>query len=280
MARARNIKPGFYKNEALAECSVWARLIFPGLWMLADREGRLEDRPKRIKGELLPFDPKDVDPLLDELQAQNFILRYQNEEGRFIQILKFNQHQSPHYSEKTSIIKPPVIQESTGHDAPPKPENPQAIKRGPQPPDSLNPDSLNPSSLIPESEPAPQEDRGEARATRLPPHWRPGKACTEFSQAEHPQWTAERLERAIADFRDHWISKGERRADWDAAWRKWIRSERDPQNVPQAAQAPIPAAQSTEKANQALLEARQARESASPMPDHIRALLRAPKPAA
>lgn len=44
--------------------------------------------------------------------------------------------------------------------------------------------------------------------------------------------------------------------------------------------APISAAHSTEKANQALLEARQARESASPMPDHIRALMRAPKPAA
>ncbi|MCX8018393.1 MAG: hypothetical protein N2690_10910, partial [Rhodocyclaceae bacterium] len=59
--RARNIKPGFYKNEDLAECSVWARLIFPGLWMMADRDGRLEDRPKRIKAELLPFDAVDVD---------------------------------------------------------------------------------------------------------------------------------------------------------------------------------------------------------------------------
>ena len=35
MARARNIKPGFYKNEDLAECSLTARFIFPGLWMLA-----------------------------------------------------------------------------------------------------------------------------------------------------------------------------------------------------------------------------------------------------
>ena len=74
MARARNIKPGFYKNEDLAECSPWARLIFPGLWMLADREGRMEDRPKRIKGELLPYDSIDVDPLLEELARWGFIL--------------------------------------------------------------------------------------------------------------------------------------------------------------------------------------------------------------
>jgi len=50
MARSRNIKPGFFRNEMLAECSPLARLLFAGLWCLADRFGRLEDRPKRICG--------------------------------------------------------------------------------------------------------------------------------------------------------------------------------------------------------------------------------------
>lgn len=160
MARSRNIKPGFYKNEDLAECSIFARYIFPGLWMLADREGRLEDRPKRIKGELLPFDPEDVDPLLDELQRHGFILRYRNEDGRFIQILKFLDHQAPHYSEKPSVIKPPTLPESGGDDGSPNPrglpensrKNP-AIKRQTQLPDSLIPDSL-----IPESTPLAPSD--------------------------------------------------------------------------------------------------------------------------
>lgn len=108
MARARSIKPGLYKNEDLAECSVWARYIWPGLWMLADREGRLEDRPKRIKAELLPFDNADMDKLLQELHDGGFLVRYQNEEGRFIQILKFKEHQSPHFTEKASVIDPPL----------------------------------------------------------------------------------------------------------------------------------------------------------------------------
>lgn len=152
MARARNIKPGLYKNEELAECSIWARLIFPGLWMLADREGRLEDRPKRIKGELLAFDSQDVDPLLNELQAHGFLVRYQNEDGSFIQISKFSAHQKPHYSEKESVIKPPILQESRRHDEPVIPENSGelrkegVIKRGSQPPDSLIPDSLIPDT--------------------------------------------------------------------------------------------------------------------------------------
>lgn len=160
MARSRNIKPGFYKNEDLAECSIWARFIFPGLWMLADRQGRLEDRPKRIKGELLPFDSQDVEPLLHELASKKdsqgiaFIVRYKNSDGAFIQISKFLTHQSPHYSEKSSVIKPPIFPELCGHDEGLKPENSEKtpiIKRGSQPPDSLIPDCPNPSSSNPDS---------------------------------------------------------------------------------------------------------------------------------
>ena len=41
MARARNIKPGFFRNADLAELTFEARLLFIGLWTLADSEGRL-----------------------------------------------------------------------------------------------------------------------------------------------------------------------------------------------------------------------------------------------
>src|SRR5262245_4448792 len=61
MARARLLKPGFFTNEDLVELPPAARLLFAGLWTLADREGRLEDRPKRIKLAVLPYDDVDVD---------------------------------------------------------------------------------------------------------------------------------------------------------------------------------------------------------------------------
>lgn len=143
MARARNIKPGFFENEDLAECSPWARLCFAGLWLLADREGRLEDRPKRIKGKLFPFDTVEVEPLLQELERHGFIVRYETDGVKAIQVSEFAKHQSPHYSEKASFIKPPSLPDHSGKSA--------VIKRGSQPPDSLNPDSLIPSSLIPSS---------------------------------------------------------------------------------------------------------------------------------
>lgn len=107
MARVRNLKPGFFTNEDLAECSCWARLCFAGLWTIADREGRLEDRPKRIKGQLFPMDTVDVDPLLDELQARSFILRYTHQGLGFIQIIAFHKHQNPHFREPSSVIPSP-----------------------------------------------------------------------------------------------------------------------------------------------------------------------------
>ena len=107
MARARNIKPGFFKNEDLAECTAWARLCFAGLWTLADREGRLEDRPKRIKGELFAFDSIEVEPLLVELQKAGFIERYAVEGRGLIQVLAFLKHQNPHHREPESELPPP-----------------------------------------------------------------------------------------------------------------------------------------------------------------------------
>ena len=107
MARARNIKPGFFKNEFLADMPCEARLLFIGLWTLADREGRLEDRPKRIKAELFAFDSFDVDSMLNLLQRDKFVLRYEAGGVRFIQIENFVKHQDPHYKEKASEIPAP-----------------------------------------------------------------------------------------------------------------------------------------------------------------------------
>jgi len=102
--RARNIKPGFFKNEELSECSFPARLLFPGLWMLADREGRLEYRPKRIKAEVFPFDDLDVAALISELQKHGLVKVYSVGSVTYLWIIKFTEHQRPHQNETQSII--------------------------------------------------------------------------------------------------------------------------------------------------------------------------------
>lgn len=110
MSRSRNIKPGFFQNEYLADLPYEARLLFIGLWTVADRRGRLEDRPKGIKGKVFPFDAEvDVDVLLQLLSdsPDQFIVRYAVDGTRYIQITNFEKHQSPHLKEAESIIPPP-----------------------------------------------------------------------------------------------------------------------------------------------------------------------------
>jgi len=104
MARSRNIKPAFFANEELAELPFEARLLFIGLWTLADREGRLEDRPKRIKMAVFPADNIDVEPSLDGLNRGGLIERYTVDGVSVIQIPKFVQHQRPHGAEKDSEL--------------------------------------------------------------------------------------------------------------------------------------------------------------------------------
>lgn len=104
MARARNIKPGLFSNELLVELPAFDRLAFIGLWCLADREGRLEDRVKRIKIELFPCDDYDVEAGLARLAAAGFISRYQVAGFSVIEITNFQKHQSPHGTEKDSTL--------------------------------------------------------------------------------------------------------------------------------------------------------------------------------
>lgn len=154
MARARNIKPGFFKNDRLVELPFEFRLLFVGLWTLADREGRLEDRPKRIKMELFPADAVDVDAGLSELAYGGFIARYEEAGQKCIQVLAWAKHQNPHPREAESVLPAMNVAEQCQGTSKALPRQEQAAPM-PEPagliPSSLIPDSLPSDSLIPES---------------------------------------------------------------------------------------------------------------------------------
>ena len=104
MARSRNIKPGFFQNEDLQELDFATRLFFIGLWTEADKEGRLEDRPKKLKNALFPADDVEVEQMLDGLAAYGFISRYERAGKKIIQIVKWAKHQNPHRREAPSTL--------------------------------------------------------------------------------------------------------------------------------------------------------------------------------
>jgi len=136
--RSRNIKPAFFKNEDLSECEPLARILFIGLWCYADREGRFEWRPKKIKAEILPYDNIDINGYLTVLTQLDFIQKYNVNGKTYGRITKFKRHQHPHHTEKESEL--PDITKAC--EIPVK----QPLSNGDNPSDSLIPDSLIPDS--------------------------------------------------------------------------------------------------------------------------------------
>lgn len=108
MARIRSIKIGFFTNEDLARLSPWHRLLFAGLWVIADKAGRLEYRPQRIKAQLFPYDSVDIVDLLDGLERSGFIQRYEVKRQGYIAVLAFLEHQHPHHKEPESALPAPT----------------------------------------------------------------------------------------------------------------------------------------------------------------------------
>lgn len=112
MARSRNIKPGFFKNDVLAEIDPLGRILFAGLWTLADFKGELEWRHKKIKAELLPYDDCDVIKLAINLDKSGFIRFYSDGEKIFLKVVAFEEHQNPHKNEREKGSKIPCYSET------------------------------------------------------------------------------------------------------------------------------------------------------------------------
>lgn len=151
MARARSIKPGFFSNEDLIELPFEFRLLFAGLWTIADRAGRLEDRPKKIKLHVFPGDPVDIEAGLTALANYHFIQRYEVSGVRYIQIVAWSKHQSPHIKEAASTIPAPDEHQTSTSVA------------------ALTPSSLTPDSgLLTADSGSPEQDAPPAPAGKQP----------------------------------------------------------------------------------------------------------------
>lgn len=108
MARQRNLHPDFFTDGRVVQASPLARLLFAGMWCLADREGRLEDKPIDLKIRLLPFDACDAAALLLELVGLGLVLRYLVDGRSYLLVPNFPKYQHPHPKEVKSRIPAPA----------------------------------------------------------------------------------------------------------------------------------------------------------------------------
>ena len=255
MARARNLKPDFFRDAKVAKCDVWVRLLFAGLWTLADREGRLKDDPDQIGLDLFPRDGFDIEAGLRQLADLGLVERYEAGGVRVVWVRNFARHQNPHVNEQASTLP-------AAPDAEPSPVMPSDPVQAPEehgastvqapeehgatPADSLVliPDSLVRTARggVAASAPAREDAApdGAAHADDSPPpirsvpktrtaksriaaDWEPGEGLRAWAAGTlhvPPDFVAAQAEL----FRDHWLAKGEAMADWDAAFRKWLRN--------------------------------------------------------
>lgn len=111
MARARNIKPGFFQNDELAELHPLERLAFIGMWTIADFKGCIEYRPKMLKVQILPYDDCDMEVVTNNLEQARFIRSYAVQGKRYLKIINFEKHQNPHKNERDAGSEIPDIDE-------------------------------------------------------------------------------------------------------------------------------------------------------------------------
>lgn len=110
MARSRNIKPGFFKNEVLATLDPYTRLLFIGLWTCSDRSGRFEVRLEKLKAEIFPHEQVMLEPCMTQLWDKHFLTFFEADGKRFAQVNNWSKHQSPHHKEVESEIPEPTTE--------------------------------------------------------------------------------------------------------------------------------------------------------------------------
>ncbi|MAO23828.1 MAG: hypothetical protein Unbinned3818contig1000_15 [Prokaryotic dsDNA virus sp.] len=219
MPRARNIKHSFFENDSLAEIDPVGRLLFIGLWTIADFKGDLEYRAKKIKAQILPYDDCDIDEIVINLDLSGFITTYNVDGVSYIHINKFTKHQNPHPNERKKGSEIPAydLECSQAIDLKGVAINPDSIDKNKCEPLSDRADSL---SLIPNI-PIPKEKKKKFS----PPT---EQQLTEFLISLN--WPADNgaTARAMIDYyaQQGWkLSNGNMMKDWNAAARGWLRNQ-------------------------------------------------------
>jgi hypothetical protein len=211
------VKPSLFKNELLATSDALNTWVFEGLWCIADREGRLEDRPRRIHLEINPGRAYETtETALAWLAEHGFIVRYTHGSGQYIQVVNFGKHQNPHMREPASVIAAPGVSTEQAPDIATHIYGSESdSSTGPAPvPNGAGP-ALSPS-LIPLS-PSPLPESSKAAARPAEPEFAEFRAMYPERNGNQPWNRAKRAITARLMDGHTWeeILSGTRRyADW------------------------------------------------------------------
>jgi len=114
VARKRMIDPNIWQSEDFSKLSTLAKLVFIGLFSLADDEGRGRCNPVYLKSTLFPYEEgirsADIDKTLSEISSNMSVIFYSCDGSSYYSLYNWNtwqkidrpsQSKIPEYDEKT-----------------------------------------------------------------------------------------------------------------------------------------------------------------------------------
>lgn len=161
MPRIRTIKPEFWSSPDTAACKdPWARLLFIGMWNVADDCGRGIANPKSLAGDVFPNDewigPPEIRRMLGGIRRAFGVKFYKIGERPYYAIPSWDGHQK---IDKRSGSKHPGPEEGVEYDPDPEDGSDQPI---PDLPDV----SAESSGGSAEDAPSPRSDSGAGSRNR------------------------------------------------------------------------------------------------------------------
>lgn len=130
MARIRSTKPEFWTDRFLARrVSRDARMLYMGLWNIADEHARLGGDAAYIKGQLFPYDDDltagAIDALLDALDEVGRVVRYVDNGDPYLFLPKLAKHQRLEPDKVPSKLPAPPAEVPAPMPPEPEKEKPQ-----------------------------------------------------------------------------------------------------------------------------------------------------------
>jgi hypothetical protein len=208
MARIRSIKPDFWTDDRLTECSLSARLLFIGTWNFADDDGNLDRSAKQIKARVFPVDNVDCEPLLQELITHGLLIEYTVSDKKYLHIRGFKKHQLINRPSKPTV---PGYEESLNtHGA--LTESSVSTHAGL--------DRIGSEGSVENTQPEKSKRKTQPKSP-IPEDFGLTPERQAYAEKHLPQVDPSAL---LEQFRSTSKAKGWKYVDWDSAWQTLVRN--------------------------------------------------------
>ena len=111
MARKRMIDPGIWSSEDFSKLTSFSKLVFIGLFSLADDEGRGKANPSYLKSMLFPYEEgirsADIKKTLQEIASTMSVIFYTHDEKEYYALKSWGKFQTINRPSPSDVPDPP-----------------------------------------------------------------------------------------------------------------------------------------------------------------------------